>query len=44
MPLFKIWTRIQRRAMGRKEAAGSFDRKTGVCKRPGKVTPEMMQS
>ena len=31
------------RVMGRMEAAGSFDRKTGACKRPGKVTPEMMQ-
>jgi len=31
------------RVMGRMEAAGSFDRKTGVCKRPGKVTMEMMQ-
>jgi len=31
------------RVMGRMEAAGSFDRKTGVCKRPGKVTTEMMQ-
>lgn len=30
------------RVMGRKEAAGVFDRKTGVCKRPGKVTQEMM--
>ena len=32
------------RAMGRKEAAGVFDRKTGECKRAGKVTPEMMRS
>jgi tRNA-splicing ligase RtcB len=31
------------RVMGRLEAAGVFDRKTGVCKRPGKVTQEMMQ-
>ncbi len=30
------------RVMGRMEAAGSCDRKTGVCKRPGKITPEMM--
>lgn len=31
------------RAMGRKEATGTFDRKTGECKRPGKVTQEMLQ-
>jgi len=31
------------RVMGRAEAAGSFDRKTGACKRPGKITPEMME-
>lgn len=30
--------------MGRMEAAGSFDRKTGECKRPGKITPEMMST
>jgi tRNA-splicing ligase RtcB len=31
------------RVMGRMEATGTFDRKTGACKRPGRVTPEMMQ-
>lgn len=31
------------RAMGRKEATGTVDRKTGEVKRPGRVTPEMMQ-
>jgi tRNA-splicing ligase RtcB len=31
------------RVMGRLEAAGKYDRKTGECKRPGKVTSEMMQ-
>lgn len=30
------------RAMGRMEAKGTFDRKTGECKRPGRVTQEMM--
>jgi len=30
------------RVMGRLEAAGVFDRRTGVCKRAGKITPEMM--
>jgi len=30
------------RAMGRMEAKGTFNRKTGACKRPGKVTQEMM--
>jgi tRNA-splicing ligase RtcB len=30
------------RVMGRKEATGIFDRKTGVCKREPKVTSEMM--
>jgi len=30
--------------MGRMEAAGSFDRKTGECKRPGKITPKMMST
>jgi len=30
------------RVMGRKMAAGVFDRKTGVCKREGLVKPEMM--
>jgi tRNA-splicing ligase RtcB len=32
------------RAMGRREAAGVIDRKTGAVKREGKVTPEMMRS
>jgi tRNA-splicing ligase RtcB len=32
------------RAMGRREAAGVVDRKTGEVKRAGKVTPEMMRS
>jgi tRNA-splicing ligase RtcB len=32
------------RAMGRREAAGVIDRKTGAVKRAGKVTPEMMRS
>jgi tRNA-splicing ligase RtcB (3'-phosphate/5'-hydroxy nucleic acid ligase) len=31
------------RAMGRREAAGVIDRKTGAVKRAGKVTPEMMR-
>ena len=31
------------RVMGRKQAAGVFDRKTGVCKRKGLVKPEMME-
>ena len=31
------------RAMGRREAAGVIDRKTGVIKRAGRVTPEMMR-
>jgi len=30
------------RVMGRKMAAGVYDRKTGVCKREGLVKPEMM--
>lgn len=30
------------RVMGRMEAKGKFDRKTGECLRPGKVTKEMM--
>jgi tRNA-splicing ligase RtcB len=30
--------------MGRLEAKGKTDRKTGKVLRPGKVTPEMMQS
>jgi tRNA-splicing ligase RtcB len=30
------------RVMGRKQAAGVFDRKTGACKREGLVKPEMM--
>jgi tRNA-splicing ligase RtcB (3'-phosphate/5'-hydroxy nucleic acid ligase) len=30
------------RVLGRKMAAGVFDRKTGVCKREGLVKPEMM--
>jgi tRNA-splicing ligase RtcB len=32
------------RAMGRKEATGVYDRKTGACKRVGKVTQEMMRA
>src|SRR5215468_3088307 len=32
------------RAMGRREATGVFDRKTGAVKRAGKVTPEMMRA
>ncbi len=32
------------RAMGRKEAAGVYDRRTGECKREGKVTQAMMRS
>jgi tRNA-splicing ligase RtcB len=32
------------RAMGRREAAGVIDRKTGEVKRAGKVTSEMMQT
>jgi tRNA-splicing ligase RtcB (3'-phosphate/5'-hydroxy nucleic acid ligase) len=32
------------RVMGRLEAKGKTDRKTGAVLRPGKVTPEMMQS
>ena len=32
------------RVLGRKMAAGVFDRKTGVCKREGLVKPEMMES
>lgn len=32
------------RAMGRAEAKGTFDRKTGAIKRPGKVTKEMLQA
>jgi tRNA-splicing ligase RtcB len=32
------------RAMGRNDARGVYDRKTGECKRPGRVTPEMMRS
>jgi tRNA-splicing ligase RtcB len=32
------------RVMGRMEAAGKTDRKTGAILRPGKVTKEMMQS
>ena len=32
------------RAMGRREAAGVIDRKTGAVKRAGKVTPEMMRA
>src|SRR6201992_862834 len=32
------------RVMGRKQAAGVFDRKTGVCKREGLVKPEMMDT
>ena len=31
------------RVMGRKQAAGVFNRKTGACKREGLVKPEMMQ-
>jgi len=30
------------RVMGRKQATGVYDRKTGVCKREGLVKPEMM--
>jgi tRNA-splicing ligase RtcB len=30
------------RVMGRKQAAGVYDRKTGICKREGLVKPEMM--
>ena len=30
------------RVMGRKQAAGIYDRKTGACKREGLVKPEMM--
>jgi tRNA-splicing ligase RtcB len=30
------------RVMGRKQAAGVYDRKTGACKREGLVKPEMM--
>lgn len=30
------------RVMGRKQAAGVFDRKTGACKREGLLKPEMM--
>jgi tRNA-splicing ligase RtcB (3'-phosphate/5'-hydroxy nucleic acid ligase) len=32
------------RAMGRKEATGVYDRKSGECKRAGKVTEEMMRA
>src|SRR5215475_792404 len=32
------------RALGRREAAGVVDRKTGEVKRAGKVTPEMMRA
>jgi tRNA-splicing ligase RtcB len=32
------------RVMGRMEAKGTFDRKTGAVKRPGKITQEMMDS
>jgi len=32
------------RAMGRREATGVVDRKTGEVKRAGKVTPEMMRA
>jgi tRNA-splicing ligase RtcB (3'-phosphate/5'-hydroxy nucleic acid ligase) len=32
------------RVMGRMEATGKYDRKTGECKRPGKVTQEMMDT
>lgn len=31
------------RVMGRKQAAGVYDRKTGACKREGLVKPEMMR-
>ena len=31
------------RTMGRMEAKGKYDRRTGKCLRPGKVTPEMMR-
>lgn len=30
------------RVMGRREAIGKYDRRTGQCLRPGKVTPRMM--
>ncbi|MBS1814907.1 MAG: RtcB family protein [Acidobacteria bacterium] len=32
------------RVMGRKQAAGVYDRKTGACKREGLVKPEMMRA
>ena len=32
------------RVMGRMEAKGKYDRKTGECKRPGKVSEEMMRA
>jgi tRNA-splicing ligase RtcB len=32
------------RVMGRMEAKGKYDRKTGACLRAGKVTPEMMMN
>jgi len=32
------------RVMGRMEAKGKYDRKTGECKRPGKVSEEMMKA
>jgi tRNA-splicing ligase RtcB len=32
------------RAIGRKDATGTFDRKTGAVKRPGRVTSEMMDA
>lgn len=32
------------RVMGRMEARGKYDRRTGRCLRPGKVTPGMMRS
>lgn len=32
------------RVMGRMEAKGKYDRKTGECKRPGKVTQDMMDT
>jgi len=32
------------RALGRREATGVIDRKTGEVKRAGKVTPEMMRA
>lgn len=31
------------RTMGRREAIGKYDRRTGKCLRPGKVTPAMMR-